>query len=58
MTTTLETIMSELSPERQESIEARAEELIKNESARIELENSTDLNVRKFEPAKSDKPVK
>lgn len=53
MTTTLETIMSKLSPKRQESIEARAEELIKDELARVDLEDSTDLNVQKIEPAKS-----
>lgn len=58
MTTTLETTMSKLSPERQESIKARAEELIKDESARIDLKDSTDLDIRKFEPAKPDKPVK
>lgn len=58
MADTLETIMSKLSPERQESIKARAEELIKDELARIDLEDSTDLDVRKFEPAKPGKLVK
>ena len=39
MADTLETIMSKLSPERQESVKARAEELIKDELARIDLED-------------------
>lgn len=58
MADTLETIMSKLSPERQESIEARTEELIKDESARTDLEDSTDSDVRKFEPSRPDKPIK
>jgi hypothetical protein len=55
MADTLETIINKLSPERQESIKARAEELIKDELGRVDLEDSTDSAVRKFEPAK---PVK
>ena len=53
MADTLETIMSKLPPERQESIKARAEELINDESGLIDLDDSTDLNVQKIEPAKS-----
>ena len=58
MADTLETIMSKLPPERQEYIKARAEELINDESALIDLDDSTDSDVRKFEPAKLGKPVK
>ena len=54
MTTTLEMMMSELSPERQEWIKARTEKLIKDESALIDREDSTGLNCREFERAKSD----
>lgn len=58
MTTTLEMIMSELPPERQEHIKARAQQLIEDQPAPVDMENSTDSDVQKFEPAKPDKPVK
>lgn len=55
MTTTLEMIMSELPPERQEHIKARAQQLIEDEPAPVDMEDSTNLDVQKFESAK---PVK